>query len=498
MKLFEVYLSPLSAKQFLALATHSAAGDGQAESDLPFWEGEHDWRTTLIKTLEIADGFRSDYFPRPGEQDWLQQAGILAPDGQSFHPAYLCRIGRMLYDSLFPANSSLRQAFQTALRLAEQGNDELHLRLKFAADSSQRSRLADYPWELIHNGQHFLQHRQVVLSRYIAYEALPPQLESRQQIKVLLIASRANDAALGLGQLSGAEQQAIRRGLAKAEASGDIALEQLASPTHRALRTYLTEQPSAQMPQVLHFDGHGLFGKQCVNPNCRRIYAGIKAEICQNCGQILPEPQGFLVFETEQGEADYVSATVLAALLPMGISLVVLSACQSGMAVAGDSMFNGTAQKLIDSRVPAVVAMQYKVTVDAAVQFAEQFYRVLGQKRPLSVALHEGRRWMDVESNQWYRPVLYLRWQDNEGGQLFASESPPEPASTVLKQPTNKMPLSTSRKGFYERQIARLQEELAAIESDLASAPREVDRLKLERAAEQLLNKIHVLEAKLG
>ncbi|MBC6479534.1 MAG: hypothetical protein GDA56_18895 [Hormoscilla sp. GM7CHS1pb] len=25
-----------------------------------------------------------------------------------------------------------------------------------------------------------------------------------------------------------------------------------------------------------------------------------------------------------------------------------------------------------------------------------------------------------MEGNQWYRPVLYLRWQDNEGGQLFA------------------------------------------------------------------------------
>ncbi|WP_414588912.1 TIR domain-containing protein [Scytonema sp. PCC 10023] len=26
---------------------------------------------------------------------------------------------------------------------------------------------------------------------------------------------------------------------------------------------------------------------------------------------------------------------------------------------------------------------------------------------------------MRIEGNQWYRPVLYLRWEDNEGGQLF-------------------------------------------------------------------------------
>jgi len=28
---------------------------------------------------------------------------------------------------------------------------------------------------------------------------------------------------------------------------------------------------------------------------------------------------------------------------------------------------------------------------------------------------------MGIEGNQWYRPVLYLRWEDNEGGQLFKS-----------------------------------------------------------------------------
>lgn len=28
---------------------------------------------------------------------------------------------------------------------------------------------------------------------------------------------------------------------------------------------------------------------------------------------------------------------------------------------------------------------------------------------------------MGAEGNQWYRPVLYLRWRDNQGGQLFAT-----------------------------------------------------------------------------
>ena len=67
--------------------------------------------------------------------------------------------------------------------------------------------------------------------------------------------------------------------------------------------------------------------------------------------------------------------------------------------------------------------MQYSVSVDAATEFAEQFYRSLGQKNSLATAISKGREAMDVEDNQWYRPVLYLRWQDNEGGRLFEPES---------------------------------------------------------------------------
>jgi hypothetical protein len=39
------------------------------------------------------------------------------------------------------------------------------------------------------------------------------------------------------------------------------------------------------------------------------------------------------------------------------------------------------------------------------------------------VAVSQGRAAMGVEGNQWYRPVLYLRWRDNEGGQLFVTLS---------------------------------------------------------------------------
>jgi CHASE2 domain-containing sensor protein len=183
---------------------------------------------------------------------------------------------------------------------------------------------------------------------------------------------------------------------------------------------------------VLHFDGHGLFGKRCPNEQCRAMHKGIKVARCKLCNTELREAQGYLVFESEEGDPDYVSAEELGALLQTtsfgdgfgqsrSVTLAVLSACQSGMSVIGDSVFNGTAQNLISHRVPAVVAMQYSVTVDGAAKFAEQFYRSLGQKNSLALAVSQGREAMGSSSQQWFRPVLYLRWRDNEGGQLFAT-----------------------------------------------------------------------------
>ncbi len=65
--------------------------------------------------------------------------------------------------------------------------------------------------------------------------------------------------------------------------------------------------------------------------------------------------------------------------------------------------------------------MQYSIQVDAASAFSEDFYRSLGEKEALAIALKKGQSAIGIEDNQWYRPVLYLRWEDNEGGQLFKS-----------------------------------------------------------------------------
>ncbi|HEY9657588.1 MAG TPA: CHAT domain-containing protein, partial [Allocoleopsis sp.] len=314
----------------------------------------------------------------------------------------------------------------------------LQIELQFEANSVSQNRAADYPWELLNDGEKFLAWHQVGFCRYIADSDLPPELPKSKKINVLLISSRAFDARRGLNELSQGESQAIKKGLELACERDHINLVDLANisvPTFKALQKYLIEHRGDQQPHVLHFDGHGIYGKQC--SCCLRIYPGIKTDICENpacANRILQEAQGYLVFEDDKGRPDYISAEALGAVLQNvcsgggfdgrgRLSAVVLSACQSGMAAAGESVFNGTAQKLIEHSIPAVVAMQYSVGVEAASQFAEQFYTALGQKDSLSHAVLKSRIAMGVQGNQWYRPVLYLRWQDNEGGQLFLNSA---------------------------------------------------------------------------
>ena len=488
MELLELYLSPVNERRFQAIATQrpNGVGDGSAEGDLPFWVGDRDWRRTVIKILEDSGEFRLENFPEAGEQDWLVRESILHADRQHFHSAYLQRIGQSLYQSLFPSDSSLKQAFQYSLRLAEQRHTDLHLCLKFAADSAKRSRLADYPWELLHDGQRFLLHQKVRLSRYIAYESSPPRFLGQEQIRVLLFSARPQ----GLPQLSSKEQQAVRNGLQRASDAGSVQLQLLPSPTRKELNRYLTDCSPEQLPHILHFDGHGVFGKRCTA--CSTMHPGIKAEFCKACERPLPDPYGYLVFETENGAPDYVSAKQFAALLePYGVGLVVLSACQSGMAVAG-SVFNGMAQNLIDQRIPAVVAMQYSLRADVACDFVEQFYRVLGKKESLLMALNQGIRAMDVEGNQWYRPVLYLRWQDNQGGQLFnptvGSQSPKLSLSKRLQVDHWTTELADSERD-YETVKAQLRTELDGPTQNRLKLKLELIAQDIDRA-EQMLQQL--------
>ncbi|MEQ8962016.1 MAG: CHAT domain-containing protein, partial [Coleofasciculus sp. C2-GNP5-27] len=450
MNVLELRFYPIQGKQDrFKVIVEGSSGEVDHEPILPFLDPEtpdnQDKRFTVVKLLESTQ-FKEKNFAED-EQKWMVREQLLLADKSDFQPQYLTRIGRKLYDIL---GQHIQQVIATAITEAKRDRTFVHIHLQFPADDPKYVRLTDYPWELLHDDYDFLRRQGVIFSRYIAYRSPPPNLPSVERLQVLLMSSRAADPRMKLHALPAVEPDAIAQGLEQADNQGIIQLETLDDCTLKALRRWLLQRQRT-VPHILHFDGHGFFGKRCNQIGCRKAYKQ-RATHCE-CGAPLGEPQGYLVFEQSDGQADYVSAKELGELLanvqrreqpnsPSGIVLVVLSACRSGMSRRSEFVFNGVAQNLIFAGVPAVVAMTYNIRVDAACELAEEFYYMLGQKEPLVSALHLAQSAMEIESNQWYRPLLYLRWQDNQGGQLFKTDPIlPDPADS--DKPNLSSPIST-------------------------------------------------------
>jgi hypothetical protein len=431
MKTLKLYFSAIDESQFNVIAQFSKGEKEDGRSTLPFFETRIKRRTTLLMILESISFSRNNF--EPEEITWMIQEGLLKSDSSDFSADYLKKIGQSLYDSLFPTGG-VRDLLKGAITSA--GQEQLHIQIEFNAKVTTLNRLPDYPWEMMHDGERFLVDRNITFSRCIADQSEHSTLLPVNQINVLLISSGAFDLENGLAPLSQEEHKAVREGLERSQADGHIRLYESEQASLKSLTTYLTKHRGNDAPHVLHFDGHGAFGKWC--DKCHTFHGELLLTDCTKCRADLPPFQGYLLFESDDPKdklkPNYVSSEKLGRLLQSirngdneaqkgGVRLAVLSACKSAYALGASSVFNGVAQNLIGYGVPAVVAMQYTVSVKSATAFAERFYRELGNKQSLAVATSQGRVAMqNVEHNQWYRLIFYLRWQANDGGQLFAAE----------------------------------------------------------------------------
>jgi hypothetical protein len=125
-------------------------------------------------------------------------------------------------------------------------------------------------------------------------------------------------------------------------------------------------------------------------------------------------------------DRDHAPSTVGAAQLAVnlrgrGVQVAVLGACESAARSRRDR-WSGVATKLIAERIPAVVAMQYRIGDSTAITFGDHLYRALAAGLSLDEAVSVGRLaiynattsgpdalkrarlWRD-----WGVPVLYLR-----------------------------------------------------------------------------------------
>jgi hypothetical protein len=260
----------------------------------------------------------------------------------------------------------------------------MRLRLSFSADAVA---LADLPWEFLWapdplKNDFLALHEDTPIVRYPQVDGFDHLPAVIPPLRVLVMLSDPRDVPpLNVKK----EMERLHEAVAELEAAGGIELETLEEATLTALSRRLRMGDF----HIFHFIGHGFFDDQT--------------------------GQGGLVFEDEAGNKHEVTAEQLwNELRGEGtLRLIFLNACEGARSSDAD-FFAGVAQQLVQKGVPAVLAMQFKVSDQAAIALAHEFYRNLTEGRPLDAALVEARRAIKRDGNEleWATPVLFSRADD--------------------------------------------------------------------------------------
>ncbi len=170
-----------------------------------------------------------------------------------------------------------------------------------------------YPWELLHNGDHFLLVSGIfTLTRALLRPDMPGgcELPVHPPMRVLYIgASPINCDPLETEQ----SFAALERGLAPLIETGQVFLDRLEPPTFDQLVRYLSSYGGAGMLDdsdtaipcyVVHFDGHGAYGRLCPVDDCETVNEA-ESRKCVECGTSLSrvKPQTYLCFCDDEGIA---------------------------------------------------------------------------------------------------------------------------------------------------------------------------------------------------
>lgn len=349
-----------SRDRFKARVINSPAGQAESDFSLPFSEIE-------LENFLLKIG-------RP-----LRQVRRV----ESMEIEAAKKFGGSLFEAVF--NNEVRACFRSSLDDAERLGMGLRLRLRM----TNTPELTDLPWEYLYNSSlnRFLSLAQE--TPIIRYLELPERVRSIKVIpplSVLVMISSPHDyPKLDVER----EWTKLKEVLGPLEQQGLVALERQDKATLSALQRMLRQKEF----HIFHFIGHGGFDKQ--------------------------SQDGVLILEDEEGRGRAVSGQYLGTLLHNHhpLRLVILNACEGGRTSRTDP-FAGTAQSLVQQGIPAVIAMQFEISDEAAITFTQEFYPALTDSYPVDAALVEARTAIFAYGNnvEWGTPVLYMRSPD---GQIF-------------------------------------------------------------------------------
>jgi len=320
------------------------------------------------------------------------------------------RFGGQLFGAVF--SGPVLGALQASLNQVSGKDAGLRLRLRL----TDTPELGEVPWEFLFDpgANRFVNLTpDTPVVRYLDLPIPAEPLAVEPPIRVLvMISSPAEFPQLDVegewGRLQAALGDLPERGL--------VTITRLPSATLAGLQRPLRLDEY----HVFHYIGHGGFDEQ--------------------------SQDGALALEDSQGRARLVTGQDLGVMLSDhdSLRLIVLNACE-GARGSSSNPFSGVAQSLIQQGIPAVIAMQFEITDDAAITFAQELYSAIADGYPIDAALAESRRAIFVSGNdvEWATPVLYMR---SPNGQLFDVAQPPAEVARALEPvQSGKAPAAPSR-----------------------------------------------------
>jgi hypothetical protein len=291
--------------------------------------------------------------------------------------------GQALFQALL--GGQVGACYDETLRKAKRQNKGLRLKLRI-----QPPELATLPWEFLYDpdrNAYLSLSSKTPLVRYVDVPRPVEQLPVTPPLRILgMIASPHDLPRLEVEK----EKRRVKEAIGDLEARGRVELTWLEGQTSRALLRAMRRGPW----HVFHFIGHGGF---------------------------FPErEEGLIALADEEGNARFLRADNLAELLKdhWDLRLVLLNSCEGARARKHHS-FSSTAAALVRPGIPAVLANQYEISDEAAVEFSRAFYEAVADGLPLDAATAGARTSVKVEidnSLEWGTPVLYLQSPD---GRVF-------------------------------------------------------------------------------
>ena len=393
---FELLIDKVGSR-YRALVIRSPEGEASAEFEVPFAPEE---------LVELSELTRSARRARRARAGGISQVGISPAKAVP-----VTRYGARLYDAVFSGRVGSR--FEASLAVARRSQAGLRVLLRMGGVPE----LVALPWEYLYRSDvnEFLSlSADTPVVRYLDMPVPARPLHVSPPLRVLVMISSPNDEEWDRLDVE-AEWKRLKAAVSQLEAKGEIVLDRLEHATLSALHERLRHTEV----HVFHFIGHGGIDDQ---------------------------GGGMLVLEDAQGKARETPADQLGTLLheEKTLRLAVINACEGGRITSGD-VFSGTAQTLVQKKIPAVIAMQFEITDEAAITFTRAFYTSLAEGEPVDAALANARLamyFMDSTDPEWGTPVLYMRTsesrlfvrQDKEQQQAAAKPAgPPRPDPRIAQ-----------------------------------------------------------------